>query len=96
MAGQTFPANPDIGVIWRFTQDSTGLTNYVDYDGTALTAAKVGDIVFWEGTQWRRVGLGGHFETVVRAIALTGGFSSLLGDSPSADDFGCSRPRRRQ
>lgn len=78
MASQTFPAQADVGAMFRFTSDSTGLQNYVDFDGSTLTTAKEGDLAFREATQWRRLGFAGHFEALLKVIAATGGFSELI------------------
>ena len=73
-ATQDFPANAPAGSVFRFTSPGQNLADYVDYDGASLTSAVKGDIAFRESSQWRRIGVGGHFQALLKAIALTDGF----------------------
>lgn len=47
------PGSPTIGDIVKVsTAITSGLTNFVDFDGASISAASVGDVFEWDGTNW--------------------------------------------
>ena len=88
---QNFPANAPAGSVFRFTKQGLELEDYVDFDGTPLTSAAIGDIAFRESNCWRKIGVGEHFQELVKAIALAEGFpSELISRVISASDLATS------
>ena len=53
-AGDALPGNPVVGQRFVFTADATGLTNSVDDEGGAVTAASARQAFRYNGTNWVR------------------------------------------
>lgn len=71
--GNTLPADPATGDLYLFEEDTTGLTNVVESDGTtAKTSVQRLDLVRYNGTNWRYIGFIGNTNTGAADGVLTG------------------------